>query len=170
MIRRYTLEDIPYIVELEKKNLGTTLGCEMLEADLNNEWSYSYVYEEEDKIIGYISLVFDGYAVEILNFCMDNAFQNQGKGTLFLAEILDMFYSKKATNAILEVRRSNERAIHVYEKLGFQPIRTRKNYYSDGEDAIVLQKLFISIDDIEDAYLQCYAKYEYHDTLSLIHI
>lgn len=162
MIRRYTLADIPFIVELEKRCLGTTLGREMLEADVESEMNHSYVYEESGRIIGYVSLVFDGYAVEILNFCVDIPYQNQGRGTRFLCEILDMYYRLNAISFILEVRRGNQRANHIYEKLGFQPLRLRKGYYADGEDAVVLQKLFIPVGDIEDAYLQCFAEYEYH--------
>lgn len=162
MIRKYRKEDIPYIVELEEKTLGTTLGQEMLISDLNNEMSHYYVYEQDNNIIGYISLVFDGYAVEVLNFCIDNAYQNRGYGRKFLCEILDIYYNLKASNIILEVRSSNLRAIHLYHKLGFKQISVRKEYYSNKEDAFVLQKLFIPIEDMEDSYLQCFAKFEYY--------
>jgi ribosomal-protein-alanine acetyltransferase len=38
------------------------------------------------------------------------------------------------------VRKSNEGAIHLYEKLGYCKKETRRKYYSDGEDAYVMVK------------------------------
>lgn len=162
MIRKYKKEDIPCIVALEEATLQTTLGYDFFSRDLESMINTSYVLEENNQIQGYISLAYDGSAVEILNFCMAAENQNSGVGTWFLSEILDIYYNLGATSVILEVRRSNLRAIHVYEKLGFKKIRIRKGYYSNGEDALVMQKLFVPIEDIEDAYLQCFATFSYH--------
>ena len=38
----------------------------------------------------------------------------------------------------LEVRKSNQAAIALYEKFGFSPVNVVKRYYSDGEDAILM--------------------------------
>jgi len=142
MIRKYIMDDIPFIVDLENKTLNTTLGSEMLINDLDNELSTSYVYLENDKVIGYISIVFDGEIVEILNYCVAPEMQNKGIGKELLNYVLDTYYAKNASSVILEVRESNNRAIHVYEKLGFKKISIRRNYYSNGENALVLQKLY----------------------------
>jgi ribosomal-protein-alanine N-acetyltransferase len=45
-----------------------------------------------------------------------------------------------AENAFLEVRVSNQAAIVLYERIGFQQVGLRKQYYPDGdgrEDALV---------------------------------
>lgn len=39
----------------------------------------------------------------------------------------------------LEVKSHNLEAISLYHKLGFEQIGERKNYYSDGSDAIIMQ-------------------------------
>lgn len=41
---------------------------------------------------------------------------------------------------ILEVRKSNQRAISFYQKCGFGMINENKNFYSDGESALVFVK------------------------------
>ncbi|MCR5231619.1 MAG: GNAT family N-acetyltransferase, partial [Acholeplasmatales bacterium] len=76
MIRAYKKEDIDEIVNLELDTLGTTLGKEMLIDNLSNELSYFYVYEENNHILGYISISFDGYQGEILNFCVNKDYQH----------------------------------------------------------------------------------------------
>jgi ribosomal-protein-alanine N-acetyltransferase len=46
----------------------------------------------------------------------------------------------KAKQGFLEVRVTNEAAISLYKKLGFEVTRTINGYYSDGEDAYVMTK------------------------------
>ena len=140
MIRPYKKEDIDEIVSLELDTLGTTLGKDMLISNLSNEFSYFYVYEQNNQILGYISISFDGNQGEILNFCVDKLSQNQGIGTKLLAYSIDKLISLGAKSFILEVRESNNNAIKIYNKFGFDKISTRKNYYSNGENALVLLK------------------------------
>jgi ribosomal-protein-alanine N-acetyltransferase len=44
---------------------------------------------------------------------------------------------------LLEVRRSNRAAIHLYRRLGFSAMGVRPGYYADGEDAI---EMMLSLD------------------------
>lgn len=48
----------------------------------------------------------------------------------------------------LEVRRSNDAAIHLYEKLGFSKTDLAEGYYTDGEDAFVMEKKAMKKDDL----------------------
>ncbi len=41
---------------------------------------------------------------------------------------------------MLEVKASNHGALSLYSKLGFDEVGRRPRYYSDGEDALLLQK------------------------------
>ena len=58
MIRLYNEEDIEDIITLEKKILNTTLG-DSLYIDLENPFARHYVYIDNNKLLGYISSVFD---------------------------------------------------------------------------------------------------------------
>ena len=139
MLRPYRIDDIDRIVEIENNTLNHSLGIDFYTNDLNNPFAKHYVYEIDEKIVGFISSYFDGEIIEILNFCVDNIFQSQGYGSKMLSAFFNQF---EANSSILEVRVSNERAIHVYEKFGFKTIRIRKQYYSNGEDALFMQKVF----------------------------
>lgn len=139
MLRPYRIDDIDRIVEIENNTLESSLGMDFYINDLINPLAKHYVYEIDDKIVGFISSYFDGEIIEILNFCVDNIFQSKGYGSKLLSAFFNQF---EANSSILEVRSSNERAIHVYEKFGFKTIRTRKQYYSNGEDALFMQKVF----------------------------
>lgn len=159
------LDDIDWVISLENESLGTTLGYDMLKSFIDNDFSYAFVYDD----VGYISCNFDGYDVEVLNFCVSLKCQNKGIGRKLLNYALSYFYSKGAISAILEVRKSNIRAIHVYEMFGFKMINVRKCYYQNGEDAIVYQKVFIPFKDVFDSYYDLFAKREKLDDAILVY-
>ena len=142
MIRRYQECDIDAIVDLELKTLNTTLGKDMLKNELDNPFSYIFVYTVENNVVGYISYSFDGDIAEMLNFCVDTNMQGQGIGKELLEYTFNIFKDLSANSSILEVRESNYKAISLYNKFGYKKISVRKAYYSNGENALVLQKLF----------------------------
>ena len=58
-------------------------------------------------------------------------------GQLLLNYVMD--YARHTCEVMsLEVRITNVVAQHVYKKLGFQYGGKRKNYYGEGEDALVM--------------------------------
>lgn len=152
MIRRLEEKDIKRVEELELDTLGTTLGSSMLKNSINSNMEFYFVYEEKD-ILGYISTVYSGEQVEILNICVDKNNQNKKIGTKLLSYIINYFYDLKTRSFILDVRNNNLRAIHLYEKFGFKQIHTRKNYYSNGDDALIYEKKLDEILDIYKSYL-----------------
>lgn len=160
MIRRLKEDDILKIVELENSTLNTSLGYDMLKSSLENEMAYFFVLEENENILGYISTMFDGEIVEILNFCVDKNSQHKGLGTKILSFIDNFFYTLKAKSMILEVRDKNVNAIKIYEKFGFEKIHVRKNYYSNGDDALILEKKILLCGELYDSYISKSAKLE----------
>lgn len=64
--------------------------------------------------------------------------QRQGLGRWLLLHLLEDAWKRGMSRATLEVRISNQRAIDLYESLGFTALGTRKRYYDDGEDALIL--------------------------------
>lgn len=141
------IEDIDQVVKLETKYLGETLGYEMILNEINNnsnqelEGVLFYVIEENEKVIGYIGRYYFLKSMEILNFVIDEAYQRQGYGQKLFNKIVEDVTDLESIT--LEVRVSNQKAIAFYEKNGFIHVHTRKQYYSNGEDAKVLLKEFI---------------------------
>jgi len=96
------------------------------------------VAEINRKIIGYFFSNYFGNEVHILNFVIDTPFQHRGFGKIFLNKIINQHL--KDANVFLEVKRTNFPAVNLYLSFGFQEINIRKDYYSDGEDAIEMVK------------------------------
>lgn len=70
--------------------------------------------------------------------------QNQGKGfgQILLKELIKQLQEQNILTLWLEVRESNTNARHLYEKLGFNEVDIRKNYYptssGERENAVVM--------------------------------
>ena len=76
---------------------------------------------------------------EILNIETLPSHRRQGLAQNLLQEAMVWAQTNQRSSILLEVRTSNIAAIALYTKLGFQTISTRKRYYADGEDALVMK-------------------------------
>ena len=95
-----------------------------------------WVYEFENKIIGYIIEQRCQDEIELLSIAIDKTFQSKGFGKFFLIKFLQNI--PENSSVYLEVKRSNLIAIKLYLDLKFIKMSERKNYYHDGEDAILM--------------------------------
>jgi ribosomal-protein-alanine N-acetyltransferase len=90
-------------------------------------------------IIGYGGMwrMYDEAHVTTIGVRLD--LQHSGFGRILFAGLVQAAYDMGAKWVTLEVRTTNENAMHMYEGFGFKVIGRRKGYYTDnGEDAIVM--------------------------------
>jgi ribosomal-protein-alanine N-acetyltransferase len=64
--------------------------------------------------------------------------QQKGIGYALMREATQAMVNYNAKECYLEVRESNLPAVGLYKKLGFEIARTLRNYYADGENALVM--------------------------------
>lgn len=137
-LRPMKVEDIDEIVEGEMEVFGHSLGYDFIYADFTlNPFSHYIVLEINQKVKGYIGFWINDH-MEIINFYVDSDVQNQGFGAMMLTFALEVCRKSHIENISLEVRKSNKRAIHLYEKFGFKQEAIRKQYYDNGEDALLM--------------------------------
>ena len=139
MIRIATLDDLADILSIENKVFNNPWSKEQLSWELNHQsMAANHVMIARSNMIGFLfSHVVDD-DVQILNIAIDIPFQHRGYGKQLLSYFLDQF--NEDSSIYLEVRKSNFPAINLYLKFGFHEAGTRKGYYSDGEDAIIMQR------------------------------
>ena len=139
MIRIATSNDLADILSIEKKVFKHPWSKEQLSWELNSQpTAENYIMIARGNMIGYLfSHVVDD-DVQILNIAIDIPFQHKGYGEQLLSYFLDQFNTDISIH--LEVRKSNFPAINLYLKFGFHETGTRKGYYADGEDAIIMQR------------------------------
>lgn len=70
---------------------------------------------------------------------VDPVYQRQGLGQVLLYALLVLARQRELEWATLEVRASNQTAIALYKKFGFETVGQRRGYYQDNqEDALIL--------------------------------
>jgi len=105
-----------------------------------------WVYKCDEEIIAYVVLSIAAGEAHILTLVVHPEFQGQGYARKILHHALDIARERKAESVYLEVRPTNERAISIYHKAGFNEIGIRKGYYpaeNGREDALVMALSFI---------------------------
>lgn len=76
--------------------------------------------------------------LEIMNVVVHPDHLRRGIGRQMMEWVFNKARSKGCTEAVLEVRVSNAAAIALYRSFGFSVVHTRKKYYRDGEDGLVM--------------------------------
>ncbi|MFK5925786.1 MAG: ribosomal protein S18-alanine N-acetyltransferase [Desulfuromusa sp.] len=112
--------------------------------ELENPAATILVCENETRIVGYICYWLIAGEMQILNLATSPKFRRQGIAAQLLAEVFKRCAFSELSSAWLEVRSGNLTAKALYQRHGFKLSGTRKAYYRDGEDALVMVKMFTS--------------------------
>jgi ribosomal-protein-alanine N-acetyltransferase len=97
--------------------------------------------DPERGILGYCVIETVADELHVHNLAVRPESRGGGLGRRLLEIGLAMGERRGARVALLEVRESNRPAIELYGSMGFVPVATRRNYYSQPqEDALVLRK------------------------------
>ncbi len=91
-----------------------------------NSKNIELIYLKDELVGFYNGKDKDDNTFEIENICVKPEYQNKGIGTAVLKEIL---FEHKRQNIKLQVFKINEKAIKLYEKIGFEKIAEIKRYY-----------------------------------------
>lgn len=93
----------------------------------------------EGRLAGYAgALVVDG-ETQILKVAVDPASRRRGIATGLVGHVAYDALNLASTRVTLEVRVSNEGAIGFYRAIGFEDVGVRPGYYSDGENALIME-------------------------------
>jgi len=104
-----------------------------------NERAFYIVAEHSGKVVGYVGLWWILDEGHITNVAVTPGYRNRKIAEGMLRVLIDHTESAGIHHHTLEVRRSNEAAISLYEKFGFEIEGVRKGYYRfGGEDALIM--------------------------------
>ncbi len=145
-IRPISIADIHTLVILDRICFGGLWSIESYRRELSHENSHFLAVTvdrelapETDGIIGFgcFWAILDEAHITLLGVHPD--YRGVGLGQLLLCALLDRACAVEMARATLEVRVSNQGAIHIYEKYGFQSVGRRKQYYQDtNEDGLIM--------------------------------
>ena len=94
-------------------------------------------------LAGYFLVMLAVDEAHLLNISVRRDLHGKGIGRMQLDKVVEVAREKGMASILLEVRPSNQRALAVYHRYGFQQIGVRKGYYpaanNTREDAIVMR-------------------------------
>lgn len=99
-----------------------------------------WIAEAAGKAVGFAVVTQIVGEAELLDIAIHPESQGRGYGEQLLTFLLDLVQTGGCERMFLEVRRSNDGAIYLYEKLGFCQVGVRKDYYPSRkgrEDALL---------------------------------
>lgn len=139
-IAKMAIENIDDIIKIEELCYGSHhWSYESFVCELNNKISSYRCALINNLCIGYMGIWKIVNEAHITNLSVHPDYQNKKVAHRLLLDAIDECYDNKIKFITLEVRISNERAIHLYEKFGFKSLGVRKKYYQDNnEDALIM--------------------------------
>ena len=107
---------------------------------------YYAILDEEDNMVGYFRTSFYSSDYMYVGADIHPDYQNQGIASLLYPRFLDYIFNDVGIGAVLEVLETNERAIHLYEKLGFEHSPIPNVYPCVRSDGSKVKSLYMFMD------------------------
>ena len=143
MICPMTVAELDEVLAIESVSYPHPWNTVHFLDELNSPHSFPRVaMNPEGVVLGYICpmLVLD--EGHILNVAVGMPYRGMHVGKLLVEHVLTDCRVQGASFVSLEVRVSNLAAIALYTGLGFIETGRRKNYYENGEDAILMEYIY----------------------------
>lgn len=137
---KMTEEDLDKVVEIENDNFSTPWSRQGFREALDKDYCcFITAKDENGEVAGYCGLYQSDTEADITNVAVDKKFRRQHIAEEMLKELMKTGSERGIKSYTLEVRCSNEGAITLYTKLGFESAGIRKNFYRNPiEDANIM--------------------------------
>lgn len=144
VFRQMEVADVEAICAIEQESFNIPWTREAFMNELTNNMLAKYMVLEVDGVVaGYVGMWLIVDEAHITNIALASAYRGRGYGEQLMTELAALAQYMGMRAMTLEVRVSNQVAINLYTKLGFENAGIRKGYYSDnGEDAMVMWRNF----------------------------
>ena len=153
-IRRLSYADLPQVIAIERRAFPTPWSLAMFVLELSKPSGICLAALREGRIVGYLICSRYDTVWHVMNVAVEPELRRRGIATALLERLLE----RVAPDAqlTLEVRRSKDGAIALYERFGFRSAGLRRRYYQDnGEDALIMWRtratLEGSLEDVPNA-------------------
>ncbi|MBL7715406.1 MAG: ribosomal protein S18-alanine N-acetyltransferase [Bdellovibrionales bacterium] len=136
--REAAVDDLERLAALEKQIQVAPWTQAAFEAELQKPYSHTLLLtddETDETVLGYVVywLMLDD--CQILNLGVAQSFRGLGLGKQLVRMVCSQAMKKGIQVVKLDVRKSNLKAIELYQAIGFTISSIRKGFYSNGEDA-----------------------------------
>ena len=130
------------VAELEKLCFSDPWSEKSIASELTNKLALWMVAEEDGRVAGYIGSQTVQDESDMMNVAVHPDYRLRGIAEALVNGLCDALKEQGSVSLTLEVRASNDPAKALYDKLGFEQVGRRPNYYRNPkEDALILRKM-----------------------------
>ena len=135
-------DHVVQVAELEKLCFPDPWSEKSIASELSNKLALWLVAEEDGRVAGYIGSQTVPDESDMMNVAVHPDYRRRGIAEALVVALCDALREQGSVSLTLEVRASNEHAKALYQKLGFEQVGRRPNYYRNPkEDALILRKM-----------------------------
>ncbi len=132
---------VPQVAALEKLCFADPWSEKSVASELHNDLALWLVAVEGETVLGYVGSQTVCGETDMMNVAVHPDHRRRGIAADLIEQLIRQLKNRGSCSLTLEVRASNDGAIALYDKLGFQPVGRRPNYYRNPkEDALILRK------------------------------
>ncbi len=142
--RFHKSEDLLQIAELEKVIFSLPWSLSALNEFVSHDTGRILVASNGGIVVGYITFNTVLDEIQIANIAVHPSYRRMNIGINLLKMLYESAIVDKMSVITLEVRQSNEPAISLYKKCGYETVGTRKNYYSNPKEDAILMNLYLT--------------------------
>ena len=158
LVRKMTVDDVAAVSEIEKACFSLPWSAKSFEDSITREDTIFLVCEVDAEetcdiegmsdteaskcscIAGYIGMYLSFDEASVTNVAVSPEFRKKGCGAALVTAAKEAAKGAGTEMIFLEVRVSNEPAISLYRRNGFEDLGIRKNFYEHPvEDAIIMK-------------------------------
>ena len=135
--------DLPQVMELERLSFDKPWTPGLFLHELKLSFSRLHLARTSNgsrRLVGYVCWWVVGEEVHILNLAVHPSSRRSGTGRALVQRVLNDAATHRAASVSLEVRHDNQAALRLYGGMGFTASGLRRNYYGQGEDAVIMER------------------------------
>lgn len=138
-IRKARVDDIESIAAIEKTSNSIPWSKKSILKDIENpNRAIVLVAANSSKLLAYLDAWITPWEASLCNIAVIKEYRRNHIGEHLLRELILNLSSIGINTLTLEVRSQNP-AINLYRRLGFEQVGLRKSYYlDDGDDAVLM--------------------------------
>ena len=144
-IEKFLPHHIDEVINISEEQFGVHgWQADLFKEEFGKENHFAFVAVCDEKVVSFVFVMKTfgekGEDLNILNIATKKGFENRGIATKLLCFLEEYAQNQGIFHLWLEVRENNQNAITFYKNMGFKLDYVRKNYYANGDNALVMSK------------------------------
>ena len=137
-------KDLPEVLAIEQQSFPLPYSENLFRMELELKIAHLFVARQQQEILGYLDFWHVSREMNVISIATHPAARRRGVGAHLMTHLVNYGRTQQVEQIFLDVRESNQAAIALYKKFGFQAIDIRKGYYQDNEENALVMELKLS--------------------------